>query len=201
MRKVMAPPPAAMTRIPLSPGQRQQTQPAKSSNNDADMIARLISENKSLHEKLSTLTAKENTAPPPQLGPRYHPGNGGEEELVRSEGYQRFNPEQPGPVQQGYPRYFPEQLHPGIRQAGHSGFCGYESFGRALGYPVNAERSVSPYGPYSDHFSHSSLEARLREERLSAALYQSELESQQRERELRAFYIRYGYPHNNNNNK
>ena len=193
----MAPPPAAMTRIPLSPVRQQQTQPAKSSNNDADMIARLISENKSLHEKLSTLTAKENTAPPPQLGPRYHPGNGGEEELVRSEGYQRFNPEQPGPVQQGYPRYFPEQLDPDIRHAGNSGFCGYPSFGRSLGYPVNAERSVSPYGPFSDHISHGSLEARLREERLSAALYQMERESQQRERELRAYYFRYGYPHNN----
>ena len=58
MRKVMAPPPAAaMTRIPLSPVRQQQTQPAKSSNNEADMIARLISENKSLHEKLSTLTS------------------------------------------------------------------------------------------------------------------------------------------------
>ena len=74
----------------------------------------------------------------------------------------------------------------------------YAASGRVLGYPVTAERPVSPYRPYSDHFSHSSLEARLREERLSAALYQSELESQQRERELRAFYIRYGYPHNSN---
>ena len=39
-------------------------------------------------------------------------------------------------------------------------------------------------------FSHSSLEARLREERLAAALYDTERESQQRERELRAYYIR-----------
>ena len=184
-----------MTRIPLyTPVRQQQTQPAKSSNNDADMIARLISENKSLHEKLSALTAKENTAPSAQPGPRFHPGNDREEELVRSEGYPQKNPGQYGPVQQGYPRYFPEQLDPDIRHARNSGFCGYASFGRSLGYPVNAERSVSPYGPYSDHFSHSSLEARL----LEAVLYQSERsESQQRERELRAFYIRYGYPHNN----
>ena len=63
------------------------------------MIARLISENKALYEKLSALSVKKNAAPSAQPVPRFHPGNGREVELVRSEGYPRFNAEKPGPVQ------------------------------------------------------------------------------------------------------
>ena len=44
MRKIMAPQPPAMARIPLPPGRQQQTQATTSSNNDSEMIARLISE-------------------------------------------------------------------------------------------------------------------------------------------------------------
>ena len=57
--------------------------------------------------------------------PRFHPENGREVELLRSEGYPRFNPEQPGPVQLGNPPYFPEQLHLDNRHGGHSGSFGY----------------------------------------------------------------------------
>ena len=148
------------------------------------MIARLMSENKALQEKLNAISSKENTAPPPLLpeqpGPHFYPENG-RDELSRAVGDSQL-----GPAQQGYPRYYPEHLDR------HNGFCGYTAFANAR-HMGNSERPILHYGPYDP------LEARLREERMSAVLYQRERElrreRENRDIELESYYIRYGYPH------
>ena len=168
MHRRMNPPLLSMT-LPPSPDRLQQTQRTRSSNNDSEMIARLMGENKALQEKLNAIISKENTAPPSPLlpvqpGPRFHPENG-RDELSRAVG----NP------QQGYPRYYPEHLDRDVNNIRH---C----------------------GPYPAQFAFDPLEARLREERMSAVLYQRERELQrereQRDQELQLYFIRYGYPHN-----
>ena len=90
----------------------------------------------------------------------------------------------PVPPAQPGPRY-PEQHGPNFRQGGS---CGFAAFSPSLGYPMNAEQSVFPSWPQSAQISHGSIEAIRREERLSAALYQSQQQLQQ-------FHILYGYPH------
>jgi len=66
---------------------------------------------------------------------------------------------------------------------------GREAFNRSLGYtPMNSEQPAFPSWPYSAQFSHGTLEAIRREERLSAAYYQSQ-------QQLQHFHILYGYPH------
>jgi len=164
---LQASPPPPIMRIPFSRSSDQQTQPTKSSTNDSEMIARLIRENKLLQEKLCAISSKENIAPPvppAQPGPRSYP-----EEHIRAD---------------WYPRY-PEQHGPNFRQGGS---CGFAAFGPSLGYPMNAEQSVFPSWPQSAQISHGSIEAIRPEERMSAALYQSQQQLQQ-------FHILYGYPH------
>ena len=168
----MNPPLLSMT-LPPSPDRLQQTQPKRLSNNDSEMIARLMSENKALQEKLNAISSKENTAPPPLLpeqpGPHFYPENG-RDELSRAVGDSQL-----GPAQQGYPRYYPEHLDRDVNNFRH---C----------------------GPYPAQFAFDPLEARLREERMSAVLYQRERElrreRENRDIELESYFIRYGYPHN-----
>ena len=111
---LQASPPPPIMRIPFSRSSDQQTQPTKSSNNDSEMIARLIRENKLLQEKLSAISSKENIAPPvppAQPGPRYPEQHGPNFRQGGSCGYAAFGPSL------GYPMNAEQSVFPSWPQS------------------------------------------------------------------------------------